>query len=128
MRGSRRWGRETIPAHENPTVDHSAGPDVLSRHGEHVECDGVHHDAALVIAAQALLANGTDNDTLIGYLQRTWQLDLADAHAAVAAAQTLAGHDHGIRIAHRPDHQDGRRPHDTRVSESETGTNPDSSR
>jgi hypothetical protein len=73
----------------------------------------VHHDAAPVIAAQALLANGADIDTVAGYLQRTWRLDLADSHAAVAAAQTLAGHDHGIRIAGRLEQQDGRSVHMT---------------
>ena len=68
----------------------------------------MHHDAAPVIAAQVLLANGTDSDTVVGHLQHTWQLDLADAHAAVAAAQTLSGYEHGICLAHRPDHQDSR--------------------
>ena len=59
----------------------------------------MNHDFAPVIAAQALLAHGMSDDAVFAYVQRTWRLDAADARAAVAAALTLAGHDHGIGIA-----------------------------
>lgn len=59
---------------------------------------GVHRDAAPVIAAQALIAHGMTDQAVLAYV-RTWRLDPVDARAAVAAAHTLAGHDHGVRIA-----------------------------
>jgi hypothetical protein len=52
-----------------------------------------------VFAAQTLLARGMTESRVAAYLQRTWRLEVVDARAAVAAALTLAGHDHGIRIA-----------------------------
>jgi hypothetical protein len=52
--------------------------------------DGVHHDAAPVLAAQALLARGMDDDTVQAYVQRTWKLDPLDARAAVSAAHVIA--------------------------------------
>jgi hypothetical protein len=63
----------------------------------------VKHDAAPVIAAQALIAHGVSDSAVLAYVQRTWQLDPMNTRAAVAAAHTLAGHDHGIRVATRPD-------------------------
>ena len=59
----------------------------------------MHRGSASVIAAQALIAHGIDNETIAAYVQQTWCLDQTDACAAVAAAHTLAGEDHGIRIA-----------------------------
>ena len=56
----------------------------------------MHRDAAPVIAAQALLAHGVQDELVLAYVQRTWRLDSTDAHAAVDAANTLAGHDHEI--------------------------------
>jgi len=62
----------------------------------------VHRNAAPVVAAQALLANGMSDDTAVAYVQGAWRLHPIDARAAVAAAHTLAGDHHGIRIAARP--------------------------
>jgi hypothetical protein len=59
----------------------------------------VHRDVAPVIAAQALLAQGTSDDAVVAYVRSRWRLDPADARAAVAAAHTLLGHDRGIGIA-----------------------------
>jgi hypothetical protein len=64
------------------------------------------HRVAPVIAAQALLAHGVDEAAVFAYVQRTWRLDPADARAAIAAANTLAGHDHGIRVATRSDREE----------------------
>ena len=60
----------------------------------------MNRDVAPVIAAQALLAHGMSDPIVLAYLQRTWRLDTRDAQAAIAAAHTLAGHHHGIGIAH----------------------------
>jgi hypothetical protein len=61
----------------------------------------MNRDVAPVIAAQALIGRGMRDNDVLAYVQRTWRLDSLDARAAVAAAHTLAGHDHGIRIATR---------------------------
>jgi hypothetical protein len=47
-------------------------------------------DAAPVIAARALLAYGTDDETVVAYVQRTWRLTPLDARAAVAAAHVIS--------------------------------------
>jgi hypothetical protein len=59
----------------------------------------VNNDTAPVLAAQALLAHGMNDTAVLAYVQRAWRLNPIDARAAVAAAHTLAGHHHGIRIA-----------------------------
>ena len=64
----------------------------------------MHRDATPVIAAQALIAHGIHDSAVRTYLQQAWQLDPVDARAAVAAAHTLAGRHHGIRIATPPEH------------------------
>lgn len=61
--------------------------------------DDMHRDAAPVIAAQALLAHGMSHDAVLTYIRSKWELDPVDALAAVQAAHTLSGHDHGIRVA-----------------------------
>jgi len=60
----------------------------------------VRHDVAPVIAAQALVAHGMNDIAVIAYVRRTWRLDADDAWAA---AHTLAGDEHGIRVATRAD-------------------------
>jgi len=54
-----------------------------------------------VIAAQALLDHGMSHDAVLAYIRRSWALDPIDALAAVEAAHTLSGHDHGVHIAAR---------------------------
>jgi hypothetical protein len=51
-------------------------------------------DAAPVVAAQALLAQGVDDNEVIDYVLRTWPLDPIDACAAVAAAHTMSRRTH----------------------------------
>ena len=54
-----------------------------------------------MIAAQALLDHGMSHDAVLAYIRRSWALDPIDALAAVEAAHTLSGHDHGVHIAAR---------------------------
>ena len=54
---------------------------------------------APVIAAQALLAYGLNDASVVTYVGQTWQLDRVDARAAVDAAHTLSGRQGGIRVA-----------------------------
>jgi len=43
---------------------------------------------------------------VVAYVLGAWRLDSVDARVAVAAAQTLAGRHHGIRIAAPLERQD----------------------
>jgi len=57
-------------------------------------------DVAPLVAGEALLRHGLDDDRIIEYLARTWALDEIDCVAAVEAAHILVRREH---------------PHDTRV-------------
>ena len=57
----------------------------------------VNRDGVPVIAAQALLANCTDDALTLAYLKRTWRLDEIDAQAALAAARVLVHREHRPR-------------------------------
>jgi hypothetical protein len=46
-------------------------------------------DVAPVLAAEALLHRGLSDDTIAGYIARTWPLDERDCRAAVLAAHIL---------------------------------------
>ncbi len=49
----------------------------------------MNHDVAPVVAAQALLAHGLDDEAVLTYVRRTWKLDPHDAQAAIAAARVI---------------------------------------
>ncbi|MGO9875704.1 MAG: hypothetical protein ACLPVY_18115 [Acidimicrobiia bacterium] len=59
----------------------------------------MNRDVAPVIAAQALLAHSLNDDVIVAYLQRTWNLDAVDAEAALAAARVLVRREHGAQSA-----------------------------
>jgi hypothetical protein len=60
-------------------------------------------DAAPVIAAEALLAHDVDDDRILAYLVRRWELDEIDARSAVAAARVIAQREPDARTALPPD-------------------------
>lgn len=70
----------------------------LVLNGLWVDTKCVNRDVAPVIAAQALLAHGIDDDVIVAYLRRTWHLDDIDAQAALAAARLLVRRRHGTEI------------------------------
>ena len=79
-------------------------PGLLARtdpllHGRPADADCVNRDVAPVVAAQALLANGTDDHATLAYLKRTWWLDDIDAEAALATAHVL------VRRERRKEHR-----------------------
>ena len=65
----------------------------------------MYRNATPVVAAEALLARGVDDLTVVACVQHIWNLDLIEAQAAVAAAATLAGRRPGIGVATPPAHR-----------------------
>ena len=49
----------------------------------------MHQDVAPVVAAEALLHHGMSDDVVLGYLARTWPLELFECHVALDAAHIL---------------------------------------
>jgi hypothetical protein len=84
-----RRTRSSVPAPAKGSGDHPL------RGGSAADAESVNRDVAPVIAAQALLAHGMDDDAILAYITRTWRLSDADARSALAAAGVLVSRGHG---------------------------------